>query len=127
MSDERGGRGGRGSKGADKAAQSQRRSFFRRRRVCKFCADKIDIISYKDVKLLSGFIPERRKIQPRRLSGTCGTTRVANASISASTLRRRKIDPTKSTIGARVFSLLLAACRRMPGGTTRILARDTPR
>ena len=45
--------------------------FFRRRRVCKFCADKIDYINYKDVRLLTPFIPERGKIQPRRISGTC--------------------------------------------------------
>lgn len=48
-----------------------RRGMFRRRRVCKFCAEHIDHISYKDVKLLQGFVPERGKIQPRRLSGTC--------------------------------------------------------
>lgn len=45
--------------------------FFRRRRVCKFCVDKIDYINYRDVKLLAGFIPERGKIQPRRISGVC--------------------------------------------------------
>ena len=65
----RGGGRGRESKG-DKGG---RRGFFRRRRVCKFCADKIDYISYKDVKLLTPFLPERGKIQPRRLSGTCAT------------------------------------------------------
>ena len=42
---------------------------FRRRKVCKFCADKIDDINYKDVKLLGQFVPERGKILPRRLSG----------------------------------------------------------
>lgn len=47
--------------------------FIRRRRVCKFCAEKIDYIDYKDVKLLAGFIPERGKILPRRISGTCAT------------------------------------------------------
>jgi small subunit ribosomal protein S18 len=61
-----GGRGRRDDKGA-------RRGMFRRRRVCKFCVEKIDAISYKDVRLLSGFVPERGKIQPRRLSGTCAT------------------------------------------------------
>ena len=50
-----------------------RRGFFRRRRVCKFCVEKIDYISYKDVKLLAPFIPERGKIQPRRISGVCAT------------------------------------------------------
>ena len=48
-----------------------RGGFFRRRRVCKFCAEKIDYINYKDVRLLAPFIPERGKIQPRRISGTC--------------------------------------------------------
>jgi len=44
---------------------------FRRRRVCKFRSEKIDYIDYKDVKLLQQFIPERSKILPRRISGTC--------------------------------------------------------
>src|SRR5918995_1711038 len=48
-----------------------RGGFFRRRRVCKFCAEKIDYINYKDVRLLTPFLPERGKIQPRRISGTC--------------------------------------------------------
>jgi len=74
MSEERGGRGGRGgAKSGDKGKGEgrPRGGFFRRRRVCKFCADKIDYINYKDVRLLSPFIPERGKIQPRRISGTC--------------------------------------------------------
>jgi small subunit ribosomal protein S18 len=72
MSEERGGRG-RGGKGGDKGKGEgrPRGGFFRRRRVCKFCADKIDYINYKDVRLLMPFIPERGKIQPRRISGTC--------------------------------------------------------
>ena len=44
---------------------------FRRRKVCRFCVDKIDYIDYKDVRVLMMAIPERGKIQPRRLSGTC--------------------------------------------------------
>ncbi|HXH05126.1 MAG TPA: 30S ribosomal protein S18, partial [Vicinamibacterales bacterium] len=40
-------------------------------KVCRFCADRIEHISYKDVKLLTPFIPERGKIQPRRISGVC--------------------------------------------------------
>ena len=47
---------------------------FRRRKVCRFCVDKIDYIDYKDVRLLMTAIPERGKIQPRRLSGTCAKT-----------------------------------------------------
>src|SRR5512146_2845934 len=65
-----GGRGARGAKTGDKA-QGQRRTRFRRRKVCKFCADKIDDINYKDVKLIGPVVPERGKILPRRISGTC--------------------------------------------------------
>jgi small subunit ribosomal protein S18 len=71
MKDEEG-RGGRGGKKDDKE-KGGRRTFFRRRRLCKFCVEKIDYIGYKDIKLLSPFIPERGKIQPRRISGTCAT------------------------------------------------------
>ena len=68
------GPGGRGKDGkAGDKAGGQRRGggFFRRRKVCKFCADKIDYIDYKDVKLLGPFAPERGKILPRRMFGTC--------------------------------------------------------
>ena len=65
-----GGRGRGDKKTADKA-QGQRRPMFRRRKVCKFCADKIDYVDYKDVKLISQFVPERGKILPRRMFGTC--------------------------------------------------------
>jgi len=71
----RGGGGGGRGKGGDKKnaekGQGQRRTLFRRRKVCKFCADKIDDINYKDVKLIGPFVPERGKILPRRISGTC--------------------------------------------------------
>ena len=73
MMQKRSGSSGRGrgaARGADKT-QGQRRGLFRRRKVCKFCADKIDDINYKDAKLLGPFVPERGKILPRRISGTC--------------------------------------------------------
>src|SRR5919198_913870 len=66
-----GGRGKAGGQGAQQGKDGQRRPMFRRRKVCKFCADKIDDINYKDVKLLGPFVPERGKILPRRISGTC--------------------------------------------------------
>ncbi len=68
-----GGRGGPkgASKGKEEKGGRRGGGFFRRRRVCKFCVEKIDHVSYKDVKLLTPFIPERGKIQPRRISGTC--------------------------------------------------------
>jgi small subunit ribosomal protein S18 len=66
-----GGRGKAGDKDAKGGDKRRGGGFFRRRKVCKFCADKIDDINYKDVKLLSGFVPERGKVLPRRISGTC--------------------------------------------------------
>ena len=66
-----GGGRGRNAAGAQGKDAGQRRPMFRRRKVCKFCADKIDDINYKDVKLIGPFVPERGKILPRRISGTC--------------------------------------------------------
>lgn len=43
-----------------------------RRKVCHFCADRIEEIDYKDVARLRKFVsPERAKILPRRATGTC--------------------------------------------------------
>jgi small subunit ribosomal protein S18 len=47
------------------------RKFFRRKKVCKFCTEKIEAINYKDVRLLAGFVAESGKIVPRRLTGVC--------------------------------------------------------
>ena len=67
-----GGRGGRTGAGqGQQGKDGQRRPMFRRRKVCRFCAEKIDDINYKDSKLLMSFVPERAKIVPRRISGTC--------------------------------------------------------
>ncbi len=52
-------------------AGSGGRKFFRRKKVCKFCTEKIDTISYRDVRLLQQFVAERGKIIPRRLTGVC--------------------------------------------------------
>ena len=43
----------------------------RRKKVCIFCADKVEFIDYKDSAKLRKFISERGKILPRRISGTC--------------------------------------------------------
>src|SRR6185369_6806616 len=50
-----------------------RGKFFRRKKVCKFCTEKIDAIPYRDVRLLQGFVAERGKIMPRRLTNVCTT------------------------------------------------------
>ena len=67
----RGGARGRAGQNQQQGKDGQRRPMFRRRKVCKFCADKIDDINYKDTRLLMPFVPERAKILPRRISGTC--------------------------------------------------------
>ncbi len=75
MAEERGSRHSSGPKGRGNSRGGEkggpRRSMFRRRKVCKFCVDKIDHIDYKDMKMLQPFIPERAKIIPRRISGVC--------------------------------------------------------
>lgn len=57
-----GGKGGAGRRGSGGP---------RRRKVCRYCVDKVDYIDYKDVRLVMMSIGDRGKIQPRRLSGTC--------------------------------------------------------
>ena len=75
MSDERDGgrRGGRGgaSKTGERERGGRRTGGPRRKKVCRFCVDKIDYIDYKDVRLLMMALGDRGKIQPRRISGTC--------------------------------------------------------
>ena len=47
------------------------RKYFRRKKVCKFCVEKIDFIDYKDYRTLGQFVAESGKIVPRRLTGVC--------------------------------------------------------
>ncbi|HYM09451.1 MAG TPA: 30S ribosomal protein S18 [Bryobacterales bacterium] len=48
-----------------------KKQYFRRKKVCRFCVEKIDNINYKEVKLIGGFVAERGRIIPRRISGVC--------------------------------------------------------
>ncbi|MDR0293391.1 MAG: 30S ribosomal protein S18 [Oscillospiraceae bacterium] len=45
----------------------------KRRKVCSFCADRVEQIDYKDAAKLRRFLSERGKILPRRMTGTCAT------------------------------------------------------
>src|SRR5271165_997547 len=63
--------GGRPGAGPGGGPREGGRKFFRRKKVCKFCVEKIDGINYKDVRLLSQFVSEAGKIVPRRLTGVC--------------------------------------------------------
>jgi small subunit ribosomal protein S18 len=42
-----------------------------KKKVCRFCVDKLEYIDYKDIKRLRNLITERAKIIPRRITGTC--------------------------------------------------------
>jgi small subunit ribosomal protein S18 len=65
-----GGPGGRPS-GPGGPAKRGKRSFVRKKKVCRFCVDKADYIDYKKAEILAPFIQERGKILPRRMTGTC--------------------------------------------------------
>lgn len=48
-----------------------KRRRFGRRKVCKFCVDKLVAVDYRDIRRLRTFVTERGKITPRRISGSC--------------------------------------------------------
>jgi small subunit ribosomal protein S18 len=66
-----GGGGGGGRSGPGGPPREGGRKFFRRKKVCKFCTEKIENINYKDYRLLGQFVAESGKIVPRRLTGVC--------------------------------------------------------
>ena len=45
--------------------------YFPRKKVCQFCADKSLNIDYKNVPLLSRYISDRGRIEPKRKTGVC--------------------------------------------------------
>src|SRR6201992_1155918 len=65
-----GGPGGPGGRPGGPAKRGKR-SFVRKKKVCRFCVDKADFIDYKKAEILAPFIQERGKILPRRMTGTC--------------------------------------------------------
>ena len=65
------GGGGGGRSGPGGPPREGGRKFFRRKKVCKFCVEKIEAVNYKDVRLLAQFVAESGKITPRRLTGVC--------------------------------------------------------
>jgi small subunit ribosomal protein S18 len=67
----RGGRPGAGPRQGGPGGREGGRKYFRRKKVCKFCVEKIDAINYKDVRMLGQFVAESGKIVPRRLTGVC--------------------------------------------------------
>src|SRR5579864_5166407 len=64
-------RDGGGPGGGAGPRKGGKRQFFRKRKVCRFCVDKIDYIDYKKADMLNAFVQDRGKILPRRMTGTC--------------------------------------------------------
>ena len=65
-----GGPGG-GAPGGPGGRARGKRQYFRKKKVCKFCVEKMDFIDYKRADILSQFLQERGKILPRRMTGVC--------------------------------------------------------
>ena len=64
------GRKGKGKgKGKDKKDRGQK-ALFRRRKFCRFTADKVERVDYKEIDVLKDFVNENGKIIPARITGT---------------------------------------------------------
>lgn len=55
----------------DKEQKPFRNNIRRRKKVCAFCADKVEFIDFKNADKLRKYVSERGKILPRRVMGTC--------------------------------------------------------
>jgi small subunit ribosomal protein S18 len=67
-----GGPGGGGPGGGGPGGPKRgKRQYVRKKKVCRFCVDRVDFIDYKKADVLMSFIQERGKILPRRMTGTC--------------------------------------------------------
>src|SRR5260221_74810 len=110
---EGGGPGGPG--GGPGGPRRGKRQFFRKKKVCKFCVEKIDLIDYKRADILSQFVQERGKILPRRMTGVCARhqrllgvaiKRARNIALlpfagsAAGSSSPRQVDPAKAPAAA---------------------------
>src|ERR1700716_3888901 len=71
MAGPRGEGGPGGGPGGPGGRPRGKRQYFRKKKVCKFCVEKMDFIDYKRADILSQFVQERGKILPRRMTGVC--------------------------------------------------------
>lgn len=60
-----------GGPGGGPGGRRPRKQYFRKRKVCRFCVERTDYIDYKKSDVLQGFVQDRGKVLPRRLTGTC--------------------------------------------------------
>src|SRR2546428_9948147 len=65
------GGGGPGGPGGPGGRPRGKRQYFRKKKVCKFCVERMDFIDYKRADILSQFVQEHGKILPRRMTGVC--------------------------------------------------------
>ena len=65
------GGGGGAPGGGGGGPRRGKRQYFRKKKVCRFCVDKVDFIDYKKGDMLQSFVQDRGKIMPRRMTGTC--------------------------------------------------------
>src|ERR1700688_3608954 len=68
---EGGGPGGPGGGGPGGPRRGGKRQYFRKKKVCRFCVERVAFIDYKKAEMLQPFVQERGKILPRRMTGTC--------------------------------------------------------
>ena len=55
----------------NRSPRGPKRYFSRRKKFCWFCKNNVKDIDYKDIDILRRYVPERGKIAPRRVTGTC--------------------------------------------------------
>src|SRR3979490_821729 len=60
-----------GGPGGPGGPRRGKRQYFRKKKVCKFCVEKMDFIDYKRADILSQFVQERGKILPPRMTAVC--------------------------------------------------------
>ena len=73
----------------------------KRRKVCAFCVDKVEMIDYKDAAKLRRFTSERAKILPRRTTGTCA-------------FHQRQLNPLEARSLGKVHGLIDILSRERP-------------
>ncbi len=54
-----------------KSTTKRKKTFYQKRKICRFCTDASNEIIYRDFNTLKHFVTDRGKIIPRRISGTC--------------------------------------------------------
>jgi small subunit ribosomal protein S18 len=54
----------------DKKNNNSSRQLFKRRKFCRFTAEKIAEVDYKDINILKEFVSENGKLIPARITGT---------------------------------------------------------